>query len=206
MTAPALGNFVAQRSISTGTGDFSLTTILGRQSLASAAGGLGAGFPIFYFISNPNAAEWEEGIGYMADVSTLVRSVVENSSNGGSAVNFTAGTKDVINDLPAQYQTALVKPPYRLVTAPGAVTLLASDGIVEIDKATPATTAVIVDPTILVVGKLYTVKLSKDDGVTNQVTITPSSGNFDGAGSYTLSYPRQAVTFFSNGTNLRAIA
>lgn len=205
MAQPGLANLVAQTSISTGTESLSLNTILGRQSFA-AAFGITSEDTFFYFISNPNAGEWEVGIGHLSDISTMARDTVLDSSNSGALVNFTAGTKQVVNDLPAAYQSILVQPGYRLITAPGDVTVAATDKTIEINKAAPATTIVHVDPTILTVGKYVTIKLSKDDGATNQVTITPTSGDCDGGANFVLSYPWQAITFYSNGTSLRGVA
>ncbi len=142
----------------------------------------------------------------MLDSVTLVRDTVLNSSNANSLVSFTAGTKDIVNDLPAAYQNILINPSYRLVTAAGPVTVTNADGIVEINKTIAAATTVNIDPTLLTVGKSITVKDGKGDADSNPITITPASGTFDGAGTYVLSYAYQAITFYSNGTNLRGIA
>jgi hypothetical protein len=49
---------------------------------------------------NPSG-DWEVGIGTYSGTNTLTRTTVESSSNGGSAVNFAAGTKWVIMDASA---------------------------------------------------------------------------------------------------------
>ena len=47
--------------------------------------------------------EWEVGIGtYASSGTTLARTVVLSSSNSGSAVNFSAGTKDVFVTYPSE--------------------------------------------------------------------------------------------------------
>src|SRR5690606_5418771 len=67
--------------------------------------GTGSSTDVFdYFVSNRAAAEWERGTGHMSDANTLVRDTVIASSNSNNAVSFSAGTKDVTNDVPADDQ------------------------------------------------------------------------------------------------------
>jgi hypothetical protein len=94
-----IANLVHQSSATTGTGSFTLAAINGKETFANAFG-TGDTNLCFYFISNRGAAEWEQGIGYMSDSTTLVRDTVQRSSNSDNAVNFSAGTKDVTNALP----------------------------------------------------------------------------------------------------------
>lgn len=105
MPFPAnLANLVHQQSTSTGTGNLTLTTVSGKQSFSTAFG-TGSTTNVFdYFVSNQGASEWERGTGHMADATTLVRDTVLESTNANAAVNFSAGTKDVVNDVPAQTQ------------------------------------------------------------------------------------------------------
>jgi hypothetical protein len=56
----------------------------------------------YYVIANQSASEWEVGIGtYTSSGTTLSRDTVLSSSNSGSLVDFSAGTKDVFVDYPA---------------------------------------------------------------------------------------------------------
>ena len=75
--------------------------------------GASTGFQSFAVIGNANitystiaaqtGTEWEVGIGtYTSSSTTLSRTTVLSSSNGGSAVNFSAGTKDVFVTYPAE--------------------------------------------------------------------------------------------------------
>lgn len=101
---PAPANLVHQQSTTTGTGNFTLAAVNGKQSFATAFG-TGVTTNVFdYFISNSGAAEWEIGTGHMSDGTTLVRDTVVASTNSNNAVNFSAGTKDVTNDVPAAKQ------------------------------------------------------------------------------------------------------
>ena len=101
---PAPSDLVHETSTTTGTGNFTLTNANGKRSFNTAFGN-GAPTDVFdYFISNRDAAEWERGTGHLSAASTLVRDTVKASSNAGAAVNFSAGTKDVTNDIPAARQ------------------------------------------------------------------------------------------------------
>lgn len=203
-TAPLIADLVSQLSVSTGTGVFSLTPVQGRQPFSIF--GTGGTDKFFYFITNGSANEWEVGTGHLSDASTLVRDTVLGSSNAGALVNFSSGTKTVVNDVPASYQNQLLNPALRTITAAGPITLLVSDKIVQINQSVGATMTVNIDPAALIVGKYYTVKDRKGDAATNNITLVPSSGSFDGAGTYVMSYPYQAITFYSDGTNLCGVA
>ena len=101
---PAPSDLVHETSTTTGTGNFTLSNANGKRSFNTAFGN-GAPTDVFdYFISNRDAAEWERGTGHLSAASTLVRDTVHSSSNSDAAVNFSAGTKDVTNDLPALSQ------------------------------------------------------------------------------------------------------
>lgn len=101
---PAVANLVHQQSATTGTGNFTVSAVNGKQSFNTAFGN-GSTLNVFdYYISNEGATEWERGFGHMSDSTTLVRDTVKESTNSNAAVNFSAGTKDVVNDIPSQTQ------------------------------------------------------------------------------------------------------
>ena len=63
---------------------------------------VGNGNLCYYCISSSGSAEWEVGIGtYSSTGPTLARTTVLASSNSGSLVSFSAGTKDVFVTQPA---------------------------------------------------------------------------------------------------------
>ncbi len=104
---PAPANLVHEISTSTGTGNLTLAAVNGKVRFSDATYGFGTGVTtdVFdYFIANRSAGEWEIGTGHMSDANTLVRDTVVASSNADAAVNFSAGTKDVTNDVPAAEQ------------------------------------------------------------------------------------------------------
>ncbi len=85
------------------------TTGTGTVTLGGAATGfqsfsvIGDGNTTFYTIQLANTNEWEVGIGtYTSSGTTLSRDTILESSNSGSAVNFSAGTKDVFVTYPAE--------------------------------------------------------------------------------------------------------
>jgi len=90
---------VRETTTTTGTGTITLAgAVAGFQSFSA----IGNANTTYYTINLPGANEWEVGIGtYTASGTTLSRDTILASSNGGSAVNFSAGTKDVFCTYPA---------------------------------------------------------------------------------------------------------
>ena len=94
---------VKQESATTGTGTVTLgATYVGYQSFSTA---VSDGDEVYYTISNTETGvtEWEVGIGaFTLSGTTLSRATVLSSSNAGSLVNFSAGTKEVFVTYPAE--------------------------------------------------------------------------------------------------------
>jgi hypothetical protein len=90
---------VRETTTTTGTGTVTLAgAVAGFQSFSA----IGNANTTYYTINLPGANEWEVGIGtYTASGTTLSRDTILASSNSGSAVNFSAGTKDVFCTYPA---------------------------------------------------------------------------------------------------------
>ena len=91
---------VKETSTTTGTGTLSLAgAVTGFETFVA---GIGNSNTTFYSIVNENG-EFEVGLGTVTDATpdTLARTTVISSSNSDSAVNFSAGTKDVFCTLPA---------------------------------------------------------------------------------------------------------
>ena len=98
-----VANLVHMQSATTGTGSLSLSAVNGKNDFNTAFGT--GGTDLFeYFISNEGGAEWERGTGHLSASTTLVRDTVCESTNSNALVNFSAGTKDVVNDVPALVQ------------------------------------------------------------------------------------------------------
>jgi len=95
---PSIAPFVLQTTGTTGTGDKTLQAATGFREAADVFGtGAGNSFP--YYLRHASADEWEYGEAHMADASTLVVDRLDGSSNGGSAVNFSAGVKILTVDV-----------------------------------------------------------------------------------------------------------
>ena len=99
--ALVLNDRVKETSTTTGTGTFSLSgAVSGFESFVT---GIADGNTTYYAAVNRSADEWEVGIGTISDASpdTLARTTIISSSNSDSAVDFSAGTKDIFVTLPA---------------------------------------------------------------------------------------------------------
>lgn len=89
---------VKETTSTTGTGTI---TLAGAVSGFQAFSAIGDGNSTFYTIAG--GGEWEVGIGtYTSSGTTLSRDTVLSSSNSGSLVNFSAGTKDVFVTYPSE--------------------------------------------------------------------------------------------------------
>jgi hypothetical protein len=90
---------VREQSTTIGAGTFTLTgAVIGYQTFSGA---IGNGNTCYYTISNPGTTEWEVGIGTVS-AGQLARTTILSSSNAGSLVTFTAGTKDVFVTYPSE--------------------------------------------------------------------------------------------------------
>jgi hypothetical protein len=90
---------VNETSTTTGTGTFTLAgAVTGFQSFSA----IGNGNTTYYAIVLQGGSQWEVGLGtYTSSGTTLSRDTILASSNSGSAVNFSAGTKNVFCNYPA---------------------------------------------------------------------------------------------------------
>jgi hypothetical protein len=98
--ALVLANRVQETTTTTGTGSVTLAgAVTGFQSFAV----IGNSNTTYYCIADQGGANWEVGVGtYSTSGPTLARTTVLASSNSGSLVNFTAGTKTVFVTYPSE--------------------------------------------------------------------------------------------------------
>lgn len=97
--ALVLADRVKETTSTTGTGT---VTLLGASTGFQSFAVVGNGNVTYYTIAGQGTAEFEVGIGtYTSAGTTLSRTTVLSSSNAGSLVNFSAGTKDVFVTYPA---------------------------------------------------------------------------------------------------------
>ena len=99
--ALVLADRVRETTTSNGTSAVTLGgAYTGFQTFSAAIGNANN---TYYTISNVVTGEWEVGIGtYTSSGNTLSRDTVLSSSNAGSLVSFTVGTKDVFVTQPAE--------------------------------------------------------------------------------------------------------
>jgi hypothetical protein len=96
-----LADRVKETTTTTGTGT---VTLLGASTGYQSFSVIGNANTTYYTIAGQTGSEWEVGIGtYTSSGTTLARTTVISSSNSGSLVNFSAGTKDVFVTYPAEY-------------------------------------------------------------------------------------------------------
>lgn len=95
-----LADRVKETTAVTSTGT---ATLLGAATGYQSFSAVGNGNTTYYTIAGQGTSEWEVGIGtYTSSGTTLARTTVLASSNSGSLVSFSAGTKDVFVDYPAK--------------------------------------------------------------------------------------------------------
>ena len=96
-----LNDRVKETTTSTGTGTINLAGA--ETGFETFVAGVGNSNTCYYCIAHQSADEFEVGIGTVTDASpdTLSRTTIISSSNSDSAVDFSAGTKDVFCTLPA---------------------------------------------------------------------------------------------------------
>jgi hypothetical protein len=99
--ALVLNDRVKETTTTTGTGTINLGGA--QTNFETFVTGVGNSNTTYYAIVHRSNAEFEIGLGTITDASpdTLARTTIISSSNSDSAVNFSAGTKDVFCTLPA---------------------------------------------------------------------------------------------------------
>jgi hypothetical protein len=85
---------VRDTSTTAGSGSFSVsgTAPSGYRTFSAV---LSVSDTFYYSIQHQTLDEWEVGLGTYSSANTFARTTIYSSSNAGSAVNFSAGTKDV---------------------------------------------------------------------------------------------------------------
>ena len=109
MALPTPGDRAAETSTTAGTGTYNLDgAILGWRTIVAACG---TNKTVDYFVRDSlGTADYEIGRGVITDASTdtLTRATIYASSNGGSAVNWGAGTREIVVTLTANAMNQLL--------------------------------------------------------------------------------------------------
>jgi hypothetical protein len=90
----------------------------------------------------------------------------------------------------------------QIVTSTNPLTLTAAIFNNQIALITPALMAVTVDPTVLTPYTPYTVKDAAGNAGAFNITITPTSGTFDGQANFIIFQNYGSVSFYSDATNI----
>ena len=98
--ALVLNDRVKETTTTTGTGTLTLGgAVTGFETFAA---GIGNSNTTYYAVILPGSAEFEVGLGTLSsDSSTIARTTIISSSNSDSAVNYSAGTKNIFCTIPA---------------------------------------------------------------------------------------------------------
>lgn len=112
----AAGNLIYQETTSTGTGNITLTTKTGFRAFSDQ---FSISASLWYCIRDQTTGAFEVGVGHLSSSTVLVRDTVIQSSNANALVNFSAGTKDVICDVPASIQNYLSSAGLKATTSAG---------------------------------------------------------------------------------------
>ena len=109
MALPTPGDRAAETSTTTGTGTYNLNgAISGWRTIVTACG---TGNEVDYFVRDSlGTSDYEIGRGVITDAATdtLTRATIYASSNGGSAVNWGAGTREIVVTLTANAMNQLL--------------------------------------------------------------------------------------------------
>jgi hypothetical protein len=116
--------------------------------------------------------------------------------NVGIGISNPSATLDVNGN--AKFRSGM-NAAVRVVTAAGAITVTTSDYIICVNKTTGAATTVNL-PASPGVGDIYIIKDCKGDASTNNITVTPASGNIDGSATFVINVSRQSAGIFYDGS------
>ena len=214
--ALVIADRVRETSTTTGTGTLTLAgAVSGFQTFSTAIGNTNT---CYYTIVN--GSEWEVGLGTVA-AGTLARTTVLKSSNAGSAVNFSAGSKDVFGTYPADKAvdtditqtlinktltnptvTNYVESVVSIGTVTTTNTLSLTSGTVQTATLTASTACTFTMPTATA-GKSF-ILLLKQAASTGNGTATFTSVKWGTAGAPTITATAgkmDILSFVSDGTN-----
>jgi len=199
--ALVLADRVQETTTTTGTGSVTLGgAVTGYQSFAV----IGNGNTTFYTIADQGGANWEVGIGtYSTTGPTLARTTVLASSNSGSLVSFTTGSKTVFVTYPAE--KSINYDANGVATIGSAINYTDTGIIASFANATAGYNQVILQNTSSATNASTNFNVSNNNGTanTNFGEFGINSGGFTGTGAFSAAgnvYLAAASTDLAIGT------
>jgi hypothetical protein len=212
---------VKETTVTTGTSTLTLAgAVTGFRSFSS---GIGANNTTYYTIASATGAEWEVGLGTVgAGGTTLARTTILASSNAGSVVNLSAGTKevfvtypagksvimdptdiiDVANDAITKIKTATFNSQTTIATTTGAITV---DWTTAQNQKQTEPTGTITYTFTAPPGPCHLQLLINSDGTSTAQTINwPGTVVWYGATYAGVNNKKAIVNFWYDGTNYNA--
>jgi streptogramin lyase len=118
---------------------------------------------------------------------------------GSSAGLYTCSAANTWTAVGGASSAVTITNPVTVLTSGASYTVLSTDYIVIVNKASGSATALTL-PSSPATGRTVWIKDGKGDAGSNRITISPAAGTIDGASTYVIDGAYGAITLIYNGT------